>query len=138
MVFIGYEFKKFVKLAISKKNEFKLINEYNYSKKIASLLANSPTLIPTINLVKSNFLSLDISSSNISRAYNEKKDLKKLFLFLISLQKDKKHKNFSEIINYNNITDHEISNILCKIRNKKCYVSIAHGDLRSMEFFHIP
>ena len=135
MVFIGYEFKKFVKLAISKKNEFKLINEYNYSKKIASLLANSPTLIPTINLVKSNFLSLDISSGNISRAYNEKKDLKKLFLFLISLQKDKKHKNFSEIINYNNITDHEISNILCKIRNKKCYVSIAHGDLSPWNFF---
>ena len=135
MVFIGNEFKKFVKLAISKKNELKLINEYDFSKKIASLLANSPTLIPTINLVKSNFLSLDISSSTISRSYNEKKDLKKLFLFLISLQKDKKHKNFNEIINYNNITDHEISNILCKIGDKKCYVSIAHGDLSPWNFF---
>lgn len=135
MVFDGRKFKKFVKLAISKKNEIKLINEFNYSKKIASLIANSPTLIPTINLIKSNFLCLDISSSTVSRGYNEKKDLKKLFLFLISLQKAKKHKNFSEIINYNNIKDHEISNIISKIMDKKCYVSIAHGDLSPWNFF---
>lgn len=135
MVFDGRKFKKFVKLSISKENEFNLINEFSYSKKIASLVENSPTLTPTINLVKSNFLSLDISSSTISRAYNEKKDLKKLFLFLISLQKDKKQKKLSEIINYNNITDHEISNIICKIKDKKCYVSIAHGDLSPWNFF---
>ena len=119
-------------------NESKLINsqnEYLFAKKFANMVDNKKIIVPNIKRIKNKFKPLIISSSYYQRSFNIKKDIKLVYDFLKSIQKEGSRKNVFEIFDDFKSLGKEFQPIFNILKDYYFDVSYCHGDLSPWNFY---